>query len=58
MLDEIVSSRKINDEFLKELIHKAAYLEKTLAQGSKAIIHLECFVAYAMESYMGTKEAI
>lgn len=32
------------------LIHKAAELEKTLAQGSKAIVHLECFAAHAMET--------
>lgn len=50
-------SNKLNDEILKSLIHEAARLEVTLAQGSKAIVHLECFAAHAMESVLTFKDA-
>ena len=56
VLEEMIMSNKIKEEVLKSLIHEAARLEVTLAQGSKAIIHLECFAAHAMESYMIAKE--
>lgn len=42
----------MKDGILKGLIHKAAELEKTMAQGSKAIVHLECFAAHAMEAVL------
>ena len=38
------------------VIFKASTLEQTLAQGSKAIVHLECFAANVMEAVMECKE--
>lgn len=58
LLQEVVYSNKVKDEVLKGLIHKAAELESTMSQGSKAIVHLECFAAHAMEAVLETKESM
>lgn len=55
VLDEIVSSGKIRDEILMGIIEKASSTEQSLSQGSKAILHLECFAAHVMEAVMEAK---
>jgi replication factor C subunit 3/5 len=58
LLEEIVISGKIRDQILKGLIHTAASLERSIAQGSKPIVHLECFAAHAMEAVMIAKDSM
>jgi hypothetical protein len=38
------------------LVHQAAILEQNMVQGSKPIVHLECFAAYAMEAILKSRE--
>ena len=50
MIFFIIESKRLGDENLVNLIHKGAELETTMVQGTKPIVHLECFVANAMEA--------
>ena len=51
----LVETEKIREDAMKNLINQGTHLERTMAQGGKTIVHLECFIAHAMEAVIRTK---